>query len=223
MEKITINCPQIPPLPDPLEITLPGGVTMEHINLVEVIQPALAPLVPLFNIVDTVVTIFNCLKAVPEVIANPSAIIECLGDLGKAIGKLLQLIPQLSVPLMIIGLIDMLIATLKQARDQFVHLNKQIEQITEVVDKAKELDDSTLMAIAQCAEANVAQEAANVGKQLASLGKLLGIINLFMSLIGGPEIPDFGDMAGKPLDEVIEVIDTLVNVLEGVRDVIPLP
>ena len=103
MERITIQCPEIPSLPDPLEITLPGGVTMEHINLVEIIQPALAPLVPLFNILDTVITIFNCLKAVPEVITNPGAIIECLGDLGKAIGKLLQLIPQLSVPLMILG------------------------------------------------------------------------------------------------------------------------
>jgi hypothetical protein len=222
MEKITINCPEIPPLPDPLEITLPGGITMAHINLVEIIQPALAPLVPLFNIVDTVVTIFNCLKSLSE-FPNLGALFECLGDLGKAIGKLLQLIPQLSVPLMIIGLIDMLIATLKQARDQFVHLNKQVEQITEVVDKAKELDDPTLMAIAQCADANVAQEASNVGKQLASLGQLLGIINLFMSLIGGPKIPDFGDMAGKPLDEVIEVIDALVNVLDGIRDVIPLP
>jgi hypothetical protein len=223
MEKIVIDCPEIAPLPDPLEITLPGGITMAHINLVEIIQPALAPLVPLFNIVDTVVTIFNCLKTVPEVITNPGAIIECLGDLGKAIGKLLQLIPQLSVPVMIIGLIDMLIATLKQARNQFVHLNKQIEQITEVVDRAKELNDPTLMAIAQCAEANIAQESANVGKQLASLGRLLGIINLFMGLIGGPEIPDFGDMAGKPLDEVIEVIDALINALEGVRDTIPLP
>lgn len=223
MEKITIECPEILPLPDPLEITLPGGVTMEHINLVEVIQPALAPLIPLFNIVDTVVTIFNCLKTVPEVVTNPKAILECLGELGKAIGKLLQLIPQLSVPIMIIGLIDMLIATLKQARDQFVHLNNQIEQITKVVDRAKELDDKTLMAIAQCAEANVAQEAANVGKQLASLGRLLGVINLLMGLIGGPEIPDFGDMAGKPLDEVIEMIDALVNVLEGIRNGIPLP
>lgn len=223
MEKITIECPVIPPLPDPLEITLPGGISMEHINLVEIIQPALAPLVPLFNIVDTVVTIFNCLKAVPDVVNNPGAIIECLGDLGKAIGKLLQLVPQLSVPLMVIGLVDMLIATLKQAQNQFVNLNKQIKQITEAVDKAKELNDPTLMAIAQCAEANVAQEAANVGKQLASLGKLLGIINLFMGLIGGPEIPDFGDMAGKPMDEVIEVIDALINVLAGIRDTIPLP
>lgn len=189
MEKITVECPSIPPLPDPLEITLPGGVTLAHINLLDIIQPALAPLVPLFNIVDTVVTIFNCLKAVPEVITNPSGIVECLGDLGKAVGKLLRLIPQLSVPLMIIGLIDMLTATLKQARSQFVHLNSQAEQITEAVDKAKNLNDATLMAVAQCAEANVAQEAANVGKQLESLGQLLGLINLFTGLIGGPEIP----------------------------------
>ena len=43
-------CIHIPPLRDPLEITLPGGITMRHIDLADLIQPALAPLVPLFNI-----------------------------------------------------------------------------------------------------------------------------------------------------------------------------
>ena len=39
-------CIEIPELPDPFSITLPGGVTMESINLMVQIQPALTPLVP---------------------------------------------------------------------------------------------------------------------------------------------------------------------------------
>ena len=39
-------CIEIPEIPDPFDLTLPGGINIEHINLMEVIQPALTPLVP---------------------------------------------------------------------------------------------------------------------------------------------------------------------------------
>ncbi len=74
-----------------------------------------------------------------------------------------------------------------------------------------------------CAQTNVAQEAANVGKSLASLGKLIGLINLFMGMIGGPEIPDLSELSGTPLDEIIEPLDNLVDVLKTARQAIPVP
>ncbi|HPA81453.1 MAG TPA: hypothetical protein PLS95_11605, partial [Thermoanaerobaculales bacterium] len=58
-------CLEIPEIPDPLAITLPGGVTIQQINLMEAIQPALTPLMPIFDIIDTVVAVFNCVKAIP--------------------------------------------------------------------------------------------------------------------------------------------------------------
>ena len=36
-------CIEIPEIPDPFDITLPGGITIQHINLMEIIQPALTP------------------------------------------------------------------------------------------------------------------------------------------------------------------------------------
>ena len=66
-------CIEIPELPDPFSITLPGGVSMESINLMEQIQPALTPLVPVFNIIDTVVAVFNCVKAIPDTLAGGPA------------------------------------------------------------------------------------------------------------------------------------------------------
>ncbi len=96
-------------------------------------------------------------------------------------------------------------------------------QITGAVDRATELEDAGLMAIAQCAQANVAQEAANVGKSLAALGKLIGLVNLFMGMVGGPEIPDLSDLAGRPLDEAIEPLDAIVDALKTARDAVPVP
>ncbi len=74
------------------------------------------------------------------------------------------------------------------------------------------------MAITSCAETNVAQEAANVGKSLAAMGKLIGILNLFLGMIGAPEVPDLSDLAGTPLDEAIPSIDVIIESLQTVRD-----
>jgi hypothetical protein len=219
-------CIEIPEIPDPFQLTLPGGVTIEHINLMEIIQPALTPLVPLFDIIDTIVAVFNCVKAIPDSLGpppDPTALAACLPDLAEKVSKLLKLIPQLSLPLLIVRLIDLVIDTLRQARSELMHLQQQVQQILGVIDRATNLDDAGLMAIAQCAQANVAQEAANVGKSLAALGKLIGLINLFLGMVGGPEIPDLSNLAGRPLEDVIPPIDAIIEALQTARSAVPVP
>ena len=219
-------CIEIPEIPDPFDITLPGGVTIEHINLMEIIQPALTPLVPFFDLIDTIVAIFNCIKAIPDSLGpppDPTVLAACLPDLAEKVNKLLRLLPQLCLPLLLVRLLDLLIDALRQARSELMHLQQQRVQILGAVDRATDLDDAGLMAIAQCAQANVAQEAANVGKSLAALGKLIGLINLFMGMVGGPEIPDLSDLAGRPLDDVIPPIDAIIETLQSARAAVPVP
>ena len=69
----------------------------------------------------------------------------------------------------------------------------------------------------------VATEAANVGKALASIGKLIGILNIFLGMVGGPEVPDLSNLAGRPLDEVVPPIDAIVKTLRDVRNAVPVP
>jgi len=219
-------CLEIPEIPDPFAITLPGGVTMQKINLMQAIQPALTPLMPLFDIIDTVVAVFNCIKAIPDSLGpppDPTALAACIPELAEKVSKLLRLIPQLSLPYTIIGIIDLVIDTLRQARSQLVNLQQQMQQILGAIDRATELEDAGLMAITSCAQANVAQEAANVGKALASLGKLIGILNIFLGLVGAPEVPDLSNLAGRPLDDVLAPIDASIKVLENVRSAVPVP
>ncbi len=219
-------CLEIPEIPDPLSITLPGGVTMQQINLMQAIQPALTPLMPLFDIIDTVVAVFNCVKAIPDSLGpppDPTALAACIPELAEKVAKLLRLLPQLSLPYTIIGIIDLVIDTLRQARSQLMNLQQQMQQILGAIDRATELEDAGLMAITSCAQANVAQEAANVGKALASLGKLIGILNIFLGIVGGPEVPDLSNLAGRPLDDVIPPIDAIIKSLQTVRSAVPVP
>jgi hypothetical protein len=219
-------CLQLPPLPEPFELTLPGGVTLERINLLEVIQPLLAPLVPLFNIVDTLVAIHNCVRAIPDALGpppDPTILAACLPDLAEKLAKLLEMLPQLSLPLLLRQVLDLVIDTLRQARSELVNLQEQVGQITRAIDRATELEDAGLMAIASCAQANLEQEAANVGQMLASLGRLIGLVNLFLGVLGLPEVPDLSSVAGLPLDEVIAPIDALIAVFAAARNGVPLP
>jgi len=217
---------QVPELPDPLQLTLPGGVTMEHIRLMEVIQPALTPLVPLFNIIDSVVAVFNCIKAIPDALGpppDPTAIAACIPELAEKVNELLRLMPQLSLPYTISGIIDLVIDALRHARSELLQLQQRMVQIIGAADRATELEDAGLMGITSCAQANVAQEAANVGKSLASLGKLIGLLNLFLGMVGGPEVPDLGDLADRPLDEALAPIDAIIETLQSVRSAVPVP
>jgi hypothetical protein len=217
---------EIPAIPPPLQLTLPGGVTIEDINLMQIVQPALTPLIPIFDIIDAVVAVFNCVKAIPDSLGpppDPTVIAACLPDLSKKVSKLLRLIPQLSIPITAVGIIDLLLDALRQARSLLLQLQQQMVQITGTIDRASELEDAGLMAIAQCAQANVAQEAANVGKSLAALGKLIGILNMLLGMIGGPEVPDLNSLSGRPLDQVIPPLDAIVETLKNVRSAIPTP
>jgi len=219
-------CIEIPEIPDPFSITLPGGVSMESINLMEQIQPALTPLMPLFDIIDTVVAVFNCIKAIPDTLGpppDPTVLAACIPELAEKVAKLLKLIPQLSLPYTIIGIIDLIIDTLRQARSLLLHLQAQMQQILGAIDRATDLEDAGLMAITSCAQANVAQEAANVGKSLAALGKLIGLLNIFLELVGAPTVPDLSNLAGSPLDEVVPPLDAIVDQLTQVRDMVPVP
>jgi len=219
-------CIEIPELGDPPSITLPGGVSIEQYNLMQAIQPALTPLMPLFDIVDTIVAVYNCFKAIPDALGpppDPTVLAACLPELAEKVSKLLRLIPQLSLPYTILGVIDLIIDTLRQARDRLLHLQQQTRQILGVIDRATKLEDAGLMAIASCAQANVAIEAANVGKSLASLGKLIGLLNIFLGMVGGPAVPSLSSLSGRPLDEIVPPIDAIIKTLQTVRSAVPAP
>lgn len=217
-------CLEIPELPDPFALPLPGGIEIEDVNLMRMVQPALSPLVPLFDLIDTLVAIYNCIKAIPDAFGpplDPTVLAACLPDLAKKLNKLLGMLPQVALPRLIHRSLTLAIETLRTVRSQLRHLQGQRLQILGLMERARVLEDAGLMAIAQCAQTNVAQEAANVGKGLASLGRLLGMIDLFMGIVGGPRVPDLTQLQGKPLDQAIEPIDDLIRALTAARAAVP--
>ena len=145
-------CLEIPELPDPCKALFPGGVTLESPDLLELLQPALAPLAPMFDIIEVIVAIKNCLEAIPDAIAqlNPQPIIDCFPPLAEKIAKLLRLLPQVSLPALIVAIIDCIAGKLRQVRGFLQRLLLQVQRLAAVLERAAELDDPNLNGIAVC-------------------------------------------------------------------------
>ncbi len=219
-----LECIRIPPLEDPLRLELPGGIAIEHQNLAELAQPALAPLAPVFTIIEVVIAIFEAVKAIPDALGpppDPSKITSAISALEQKMDKLLALVPQLALPRTLIGLIDILLHELRRTRLDLVALQARAAAIEASRLKGADLGDAALMAIADCAEENLEQEADNLARALAALSGLVTIIGIFSSMVGGPEMPDFSTMRGQSLEKVLEPIDALIDALSTARGVIP--
>lgn len=218
-----IECFELPRVPSPLpKVQLLGGVEISGLDILEQLQPALAPLVPLFNILDAVLAIKTILEAVVSL--NPVEILQALADAAAKFAKLLRLIPQLAVPFMILDMVDAIIYELGRLRNKLVRLQAEVERIDAARQRAELVGNPQFLldAIA-CADGNVVIELDNQLSTMETLTRLLGVLTILLELIGlGGAVPDLSELSGAPLSEAVEIIDTVIEALTALRSSIPL-
>jgi hypothetical protein len=220
-----------------LSITFPGGAELSvQLPTVSIPDPtelskqlmaqanaALMPLVPIFNIMDVVLALFQCVKAIPDSLGpppDPTKLAECIPDLAAKANKLLKLIPQLSIPLMIVGLIDVLIAFLEGIRGQLKAIIDAQVRIAQAAARAAELGNAKLQLVVDCANANIDAQMKSIGEGAAPVNRLIGVINLFMEFAGLPKLPDLANL-GTDAQAALEPLDLIVDQLKTARSAIP--
>lgn len=226
----------IPTLPGPQTVTLPGGISIDTLNAVKVgttpaqaIQPAITPLVPIFDVVGAVLSLFNIIKTIIESLGPPpdpsklALLPELLIDLTAKMARLAGLVPSLSLPLTIVSLIDLIIDTLNQAKTQVNTLQEKSAQVDEVRARATELGDAQLQEVADASQANINKEAENLSITLASTNSMMVVLNVFLGLIGGPSVPDLSSLSGMPIGTLSTSLDSTVETLRTVRGAVPVP
>lgn len=220
-----IFCPEFPPI-DICKALLPGGVSFEDPDLLKLIQPALAPLVPMFNVMEAIVQIKVCIESFVEALGpppDPTKVLECLPELAEKIDRILRMLPPLSIPVLVLDLIDCIIRELNKLRSFLLRLIAQVRKIADVLEKAAQLDDPHLNLIGVCANDRLASTLDEKMKGLIVLGRLLGFLRMFLELIGvGTDlVPDFSELAGAPLDTAIEPLDFMIENLTALRALVP--
>jgi hypothetical protein len=227
-------------LPD--DICFPGGFCLSYIwdaigkiphasdlplDFFSQIGPAMAPLKPFFDILDTALAIFKCVSAVPDAITelDPTKLFQCMPDLVKAINNLLKLIPMLSLPRMVKAIIHNLAKLLRGVAGDLRYIEAQIKRIAEAIDEAADLQDVTLNGLLSCSQKNVEQTVMTTADALKGIGRIILVINILMGLFGGPEIPCFGagllDAISEGFDVIVEFLTMLAALLDEIANSIP--
>lgn len=223
--------------PATLELPFPGGVTLIA-SLPNSIVPnsselarqmfaqvnsALAPLMPIFNVLDAITTLKDCVTAVPKAILSldPTPLIECAPKMLEAVSKLASLIPPLSLPSTLRGIIDTMIVAAEGLREELEGAKLQLDRLLEAGTASQLPGNSPLIAIVVCAQSfynSVMQHTANTA---TPLNKLIGVVNLLLSLIPGDiQIPCIGGLDGSP-SVVQGILEKFIAVLKIIRAILP--
>jgi hypothetical protein len=236
---VPLLCLPPPPHID-LCITMPGNVTICAMDLLNAADPyiliqtlfqglnsALAPLTPIFDIIDVAVALVQCIQAIPQCLAppDPEPLIKCIPILAAAIAKLVQLVPQLSVPIMILEIVKALIVAVTALITRLEVIILKNAQLLVAVTAAAQPGNIALKAVVDCATGNIAIEIHNLNASLAPLNRLIGIINVFAAFIPGvpnPLIPSLADL-GADAAAAIAPLQNVVDILSEIVSFLPVP
>jgi hypothetical protein len=233
------TCPEIEVRGQELCVSFPGGISIcAQVPSIEGPTPdvlsralvgqaasALGPLQPIFDIIGAVLALSDFATAIPEAILtlDPDLLTEPLEELAEKVATLLRMIPQLSVPILILDLVDAIINYLNGLLDFLSTLENQQLEAEYSRGIAVSYNLSVLLAAVECAEEHIISQLGNMAEGAKTIDSFIATINLFGSLVPNmPVIPSFGDI-GDDVSSIREGIEELIELLETARDLIPLP
>jgi hypothetical protein len=221
-------CVELTVSPQRLSLILPGGASLDAPlqlakQLMAQANAALAPLVPVFDLVDVALALANAVKAIPDAIEHldPSKISAALPALEAKLAKVLALVPQLSVPIMIVGLIDVLLAFLEGLGGQLGAFIDQQVRIQRAENRAAELGNAQLQIVAGCAKHHLDAQLLSLAESVAPVNRLVALVNVFAELAGLGPLPGLGDL-GHDVQVALASVNETTNALREARAAIPL-
>ena len=231
-------CVEIPaPLnPADFEITLPGGIAVKpSVNPLQVrrasdlamsvlaqAQPALAAFQPVLDIIGVLEALTTCITSIPEAIAtlDPTKITACVSGLNTAMGKIVQYVPQLALPLSAFKMLGLVIVILEDLRAILVDLQTATGQANAALALAQERNDEQLISIANCALRNIDAERQRAVTVFDMIGAPIRIVNIVLRILNQPCISLTVD-SSLDLEALIRLIDAILGFLRTIN--IPIP
>jgi hypothetical protein len=192
-------------------------------SLLGQVNGAMTPLMPFFRVLDAVKAIVDCVQAIPQAIGelSPEPIVQCIPEMVKKLAKLLELIPQLSVPLLVADLVDVLIVGLIAIRGELGVMLAQKSRIASAAARAATTGNIDLQSIVNCAQQNLDAQLANKQAGMAPLNRILDLVNLLLELAQLPPIPSLDTI--ESLDEsALTAMDVAIHALEVAKAAMPV-
>ncbi|MCP4573338.1 MAG: hypothetical protein GY838_13365 [bacterium] len=187
-------------------------------SIMSQLGPALAALQPALILIDAVTALFTVLERAPEIPVDPAGFIEALNEARQKIAKVATLIPQLSVPLMVITTISACAKYLTAVIEQLTEVATATASAQALMDQAVLAGDTALQTEAQCALNNAATMTAHAGAALGPVTGILGSISSLISFLPAPvDLPSMPDPADMGAQEMIDALEPIIAVLEAIQ------
>lgn len=221
------TCPHPLPSADDLRVRFPGGATLQIpstplpnpgdqvAKLLGLVNAALAPLMPILDLVDAMLAAAKVFDAVKSL--NPVKIAEALVDLLKIVDRLKTLIPPVSAPFLVKDVVRAIRIYVADIVSQLELIVAQQSRIQIAQEKA-----ATVPELAQhvaCAQATVDVTFSSMKTAAAPVNRLLRVVNLLCEMAGLPKVPGL-DFGADPAAAVAP-LQTLVAALQTLEDAIP--
>jgi len=202
--------------------TFPPSLLALARSLLGQASAGLAPLQPIFDIIETIIAIVNCIEAIPDTIGpppDPDALAACIPNLLAKMQKLLALLPQVSLPLLIVGLIDVII----QMIDGVIRELRAIIDLLNRIASTKGIGNSLLQGIIDCAEGSASSGLSNLERLFNSINSMVELLNKLSEAAGlDLDIPSFEGGLGDDPEKAIEELEKALDQLRALRDSIPV-
>ena len=220
-----------------MTVTFPGGAELSpQLASLGVADPAevakqllgqanaaLAPLVPIFDLIDVVMALVNAVKAIPDAIShlNPGKVTQALPDVGRTASKLLRLVPQVSVPVMVAGLVDVVLALLEGLAGQLRAMMEQEGRTARAAARAAELGNAQLATVVACSTTQLRVQMENLGESLRPVSRLLALVGLFSEIVGLPAPPQIDQLGTEP-GAAMSRLEDITHALTAARRAVPV-
>ena len=183
-----------------------------------ILQDPLTSLNPLFDIAETVLTLAQIVKHLA--LFEVEEAISKIAGLAEKIESLAKLAPPLSMPVLIIDVIDAIIRYLKATQAQIVRMQGYHERVKSSLEASAETGFD-MEDIINCAEASLEDTLAHLGTQADPINRLIGLLNGFLQLL---ELPCIPSISAPTLDDTfLDLMDTTIEYLEFLRGLIKIP
>jgi uncharacterized membrane protein len=230
-------CPDVPIPAQPLRIRLPGPIEVSGAPLSSLpsqsevaralfgqVGAALGPFAAVFKIIEAVQAVLAVAESIPRALIgfppDPGKITRELPKLRGAIGDLVALLPQASLPILLIDVVNALLAyingvlteldALAEAEANAVSARAVAAGLDAVVDAAA---IASLEATASCIDAQVAQRIAGIEAASSSVNATVGVVNSLLAIINLPQIPTISGL-GSDVESARASLQSLIDTVE---------
>lgn len=180
-------------------------------KLMNFLQLALAPVRPWLEMLEGILAIKDCIEAVPKIITDPTALVDCMKKLVKVITRMLAYQPPMSYVKALVDICGVLIMLMDELIRLIVTINDRLVDLTINLARARALGDMKLVQIIECGSTDLKA-------QTLTLFEFMKFVTNPLSLFVEPVlrlIPN--DDAQKAADAIQSManVDELVTELEA--------